>query len=397
MKHQRPRDKVRFGIVGLGFMGRGHARAIVDDRHRDFCLGAVADNFEAPAKSAGEEFGVPWFASADAMFRSGLIDAALIVTPHYWHPVQTIQAARAGLAVLCEKPIAVTVGPARAMIEECRKHKVPLGVMFQSRTRGVMMKARQMVAGGELGDVFRVSMTATNWYRTQAYYDSGAWRGTWDGEGGGILLNQAPHHIDLFAWIAGPPRSITAFLDTRLHKIEVENTAHVICRYDGPKTGLIYASTAEWPGQFKLEVIGDKGTLVVDGDNLKFAKLSTPLSADIAANKESRADFIVPPSFEWRDVPIENDPGGDRINVIRAFAAHVLRGAPMVATGEDGLRQLEMSNAMYLSGFIGRSVELPVDAAKMEHLLAKLERERSTGRGQGQRQAALRELKKLVK
>ncbi|MFB3891427.1 MAG: Gfo/Idh/MocA family protein [Phycisphaerae bacterium] len=397
MKHQRPRDKVRFGIVGLGFMGRGHAKAIVDDRSADFCLGAVADNFEAPAKSAGEEFGVPWFTSADAMFRSGLIDAALIVTPHYWHPVQTIQAARAGLAVLCEKPIAVTVGPARAMIAECRKHKAPLGVMFQSRTRGVMMKARQMVVSGELGEVFRVSMTATNWYRSQAYYDSGAWRGTWDGEGGGILLNQAPHHIDLFGWIAGMPKSITAFLDTRLHKIEVENTAHVICRYDGPKTGLIYASTAEWPGTFLVEIVGDKGTLLIDNNKLNFGRLARPLSADIAANKESRADFIVPPECKWEAVQIENDPGGDRINVIRAFAAHVLRGEEMVATGEDGLRQLEMTNAMYLSGFTGRSVDLPVDAAKMERLLARLERERSTGRGQGQRKAALSALRKLAR
>ncbi len=389
-------DRVRLGVVGLGSMGRLHARAIVDEKSPDFVLGAVADVFEASAKAAGAELGVPYFTSVEALYDSGLVDAVIIATPHYWHPVQTIQAARASLHVLCEKPLAVTVGPAREMVAECRRRKVAFGAMLQNRTRGLMKKVKQMVDGGELGRVYRVSLTCTAWYRTQAYYDSCSWRGTWDGEGGGILLNQAPHHLDIFQWLVGMPRSVTAFLATRLHKIEVENTAHAMMQYADGKIGTFYASTAACPGEEQLIVEGDAGTLAVEDGKLKFARLDKPLSRDVFENPEVRADFIISPKFEWKAVDVPAG-GGQRIDVIKAFAAHILRGEPLVATGAESVNQLELTNAMYLSAFGRKTIDLPVDAAAIERLIGRLEREKSSGRGQGQRQASLKALRKLTK
>ncbi|GAH78608.1 unnamed protein product, partial [marine sediment metagenome] len=192
---------------------------------------AIADIKRSVGRRLADEYGVPSFGDGQKMFDSGLIDAVIIATPHYWHPVLAIQAARAGIHVLTEKPMASSVGPARAMIAECRRRKVALGVMFQMRSQGVMMKMKQMIDSGRIGKVFRVSMVCSAWYRTQFYYNFGAWRGTWDGEGGGVLINQAPHSLDLFQWVGGMPKRLIATIDTRLHKIEVENTANVICDY----------------------------------------------------------------------------------------------------------------------------------------------------------------------
>jgi predicted dehydrogenase len=327
------------------------------------------------------------------MFDSGLIDAAIIATPHYWHPVLGIRAARAGLHVLCEKPLASAVGPARAMIAECQKRNVVLGAMLMMRTRGSMMKMKQMVDAGEAGEVFRVSMICSCWYRTQAYYASGAWRGTWDGEGGGILLNQAPHSLDLFQWIGGMPKRVTAIVGTRLHHIEVENTANAIFEYGGGKMGYLYATTAEAPGMEQLMVCGDKGTLVAEGDKIRFAKLVQPISEHLATCPKG----FESPKAEWQDVTWDIEPKGLHINVTRAFAAHVLdRSKPLIATGQEAINELEISNAVYLAGFKGKPADLPVDADQIDRLIAGLERQHSTGKGGGLRKRAARAMRKLL-
>lgn len=383
--------KVRFGIVGMGIMGAGHAEIIQTAASRDFCLTATAEIDPAAIRAAKRKFGVPCFPDGQQMYNSGLCDAVIIATPHYWHPPLTIRAARAGLHVLCEKPLAVTVGPVRAMIAECRKRKVAFGAMLQQRTRGIMMKMKQMVDSGQLGDVFRVSMVCSDWTRTQKYYRLGAWRGTWDGEGGGILLNQAPHSLDLFQWIGGMPKRITAVVDTRVHKIEVENTANIICEYDGGKSGYIFATTAEAPGMEQFIVCGDKGTLIAEGAKLRFGKLAVGVRKHLLTSKESFGG----PKCTWKDVKPPKG-SGDHVNVIRAFARHILRGTPMVASGAESINELEISNAVYLAGFNGKPVDLPVDAGDMDRLIAKLERQRSTGKGRGQRALAGREMRKLL-
>ena len=271
-------QKIRFGVIGLGNMGGPHSRSIVEDRSRDFCLGAVCDVVAAKAEAFGEELKVPHFTSAYEMMDSGLVDAVIIATPHYWHAPQAIHAARRKLHVLCEKPIASTVGPARAMVAECKKRKVALGVVLHHRTRSIMIKLKQLVDSGRIGEVFRVQLSCSSWFRTQAYYDSGAWRGTWDGEGGGVLINQAPHHLDLYQWLGGMPKKVLGMLHTRAHDIEVEDTANFLMDYGHGKVGYLYATTAEEPGMEQFLIAGDKGTLVCEKGKILLGKLKMPIS-----------------------------------------------------------------------------------------------------------------------
>ena len=388
--------KVRFGIVGAGYIGQWHSETILADKSGTMTVTAIADSFGDAAKRAGERFGYAAFTDPVEMYESGLIDAVIVGTPHFWHPPVAIQAARAGLHVLCEKPLAATIGPARAMVEECKKQGVVMGSMLQFRTNAAMRKIQQMVDGGRLGALLRVSMICTSWYRTQAYYSGSAWRGTWNGEGGGILQNQAPHHLDAFQWIGGMPSAVTSVMSTRLHDIEVENTAHVVCGYEGEKTGYFYATTSELPGGDTFTLVGDKGTLIWENGAVRLGRLSKPVSKHIFDCPEARADFIPKPKCTWTDVKLSAKPGGTHIIVFRAFVGHILEGKPMVASGEDGLNEVELANAAYVSAFKGRTVQLPVDANEMERVLARLEKERSAKGETSQRAASLRAVRRLV-
>jgi len=388
--------KVRFGVVGLGNMGSNHSRWCKNDGGRDVALGAVCDIVEEKAAAFGEELKVPHFTDAEAMIDSGLVDAVIIATPHYWHGPIAIYAARAGLHVLTEKPMESRIGVARAIVAECKKRKVALGVVFHHRTRAIMRKLKQLIDGGAIGEVFRIELICSSWFRTQAYYDSGAWRGTWDGEGGGVLINQAPHHLDLFQWVGGMPQRVMGMVHTRAHEIEVEDTANFLCDYGGGKVGYLYATTAEEPGMEQFTISGDKGTIVCKGGTLKLGKLKQPVSAHIMGSKKSFAGGAEQ-KCTWKDVKLPKNAGGKHLMIIKAFAAHVLRGTEMYCTGQEGLNELELSNAMYIAGFKGKTVELPVDGAEIDRLIAKLERERSTGRGGGMRKTADRRLKQLLK
>jgi predicted dehydrogenase len=386
---------VRFAIVGLGVVGGRHVQAFAGARSPDFCLAAAAELKADLAAQWRRKLDVPVFWDVDELIDSGLCDAVLIAVPHCWHPYLAIRAARAGLHVLSEKPLAVTVGPARAMIDECRKHKVALGAMLQDRTLGVYARMKQMIDAGRLGRIWRISLVCTRWYRTQAYYDSGAWRGTWDGEGGGILINQACHALDIFQWLAGMPDRVMCSLATRIHRIEVENTAEAVFHYADGCMGHFYVSTAQEPALDRIEVFGDKGTLVAEKGRLRFGKLASPISRHIRTCKIAEAD-IARIDAAWRDVKLPQRPGGRHLDVIRAFARHILHGEPMVATGAEAINELELSNAMYVSGFQGKPVDLPVDAGEIERLLTRLERERSTGKGRQMRRKARAALSRLL-
>ncbi|MFP3937957.1 MAG: Gfo/Idh/MocA family protein [Phycisphaerae bacterium] len=385
-------DTVRFGIVGLGAIGWSHAEHIAaDDDSME--LGAVCSEDPADAARAADDYDVPYFSRVEKMYDSGTIDAVIVATPHYWHPVHTIAAARRGLHVLCEKPLAAAVGPARAMVEECDRRGVMLGAMFQHRTRAVMRKMKQMIADGKLGRLFRVSLTCSNWLRTRAYYDNKPWRGTWDGEGGGVLINQAPHHLDLLTWMAGLPRQVFAYAPTRLHDIEAEDTATAVMDYGNGMVGTLYATTAEAPGYEELIVVGDKGTLIAEGQRLMLGRPARQVSEHAAKAEGTFEDL----GGTWENVEVPPDKGGEHIEVIRRFAGAILRGEPMVATGREALAELELSNALYLSAFRNRPVDLPVSAAAVDRLLAGLERNRSDGSGGGLRRKTRRALNRLLK
>ena len=382
---------VRIGIIGVGGMGTGHARSIMEAKGKDFSLSAVADVDPKRVEALVSQYGVRGFADGYKLIDPELVDAVIIATPHYFHPPYAIYAARRGVHVLTEKPMGVTVGAARAMVAECKKHKVALGVMFQQRNRPNMKKMKQLVAGGAIGELFRVQMICSTWYRTAAYYRSGSWRGTWDGEGGGILLNQAPHSLDLFQWIGGMPRRVLATVGTRTHKIEVENTANAILDYGGGKTGYIYATTAEAPGYEQLMVCGTKGTLVAEGGKLRLGKLAMPLEKHLMTAKNGFGQ----PECAWSDVPLEAG-GGAHIQIIQAFVANILKGKPLAASGEEGVNELELSNAIYVSGYMDKAVDLPLDGEEIEKLISKLQKERGTGKGGNLRKLAAAQMRKLL-
>jgi predicted dehydrogenase len=392
--------QVRFGIVGVGVIGTLHANNITRARSRDFALTAVCDIDADTARARGEQFAVPSFTDAREMYDSGLVDAALIATPHYAHGPLTLEAARRRLHVLCEKPLSSSVAHAREMIAACRRRKLLLGAVLHHRTFGVNIKARRLVQSGALGEVFRVQMICSTWFRTQAYYDSGQWRGTWDGEGGGVLINQAPHSLDLFQWIGlGVPKRILASVATREHRIEVEDTANIICDYGDGKNGYIYATTAEEPGTDQLVVSGDKATMVIEGGRIRVGRLRLPVSAHIYGAK--RQNVVSAASgrqgCKWREVAAPKRPGRTaHTEIVRGFAREVLGTGSQYAPGEEAIGELEISSAAYLSGYQGKPVALPVDAAAVDRLLAKLERERSTGRGGGLRAKYARQFKRLT-
>ncbi len=361
--------KVKFGIIGVGNMGRPHAQTMAKSEEAE--VTAIADvNFEA-ARAVADEVGAQAFGDYKQLIRKGGVEAIIIATPHLLHPPVAAYAARHGVHVLSEKPLAVAVSQADKMIEACRDANVLLGVVFQQRTEAARIKMKSMVDEGVLGTLHRVAMSAP-WYRPQSYYDSGSWRGTWNGEGGGILMNQAPHSLDQFLWIGGKPKSAQAIAATRLHNIEVENLALSILDYGNGKVGWIYASTAEIPLPERFEVVGDQGVLVLESGKLRHYETKEPLSQHLGSSPEPFGHL----AGEWRDVKVEKTPEG-HIEVILAFARAVRANdaSLLTASGEDGLASLELANTILLAGFKRREIDFPLDRKRYDKLLKKLQKD----------------------
>lgn len=349
-------------------MGGNHARAFA--KVEEATLVAVADINAETADKVAQETGATAFASAEELIEKGNVEAILIATPHFFHPPVAMHAATHGVHVLSEKPIAVTVSAADAMVEAAAKAGVLLGVVFQQRLEDRRLKMKQMVQNGDLGELHRISIVAP-WYRPQAYYDMGAWRGTWKGEGGGILMNQAPHSVDQFIWLMGEnPRSVQAMAQTRLHEIEVENTAMALVDFGPGKSGYFYASTAEIPGGERVELAGDKGLLALDSDGLRFYELEMPLSQHLT----TAPGGFDQPKGAWRDVEIDV-PNGGHTDVVRAFcrAVRANDASLLVADGRDGVKALELANAILMAGYTHQEVQLPVDRQAVDAMLKNLQ------------------------
>lgn len=349
---------LRLGVVGVGNMGTSHIRMQIEGKHKELRIVACADvNPErlAAAKKILPE--VKTFDSAEALIDSGEVDAVIIATPHYFHPPIARYAFEKGLHVLTEKPAGVYAKQVIEMNEAAEKSGLVFGIMFNQRTNCVYRKAREIVRSGELGEIRRVNWLITNWYRTQAYYNSGGWRATWAGEGGGALLNQCPHNLDLWQWICGMPVRIRAFChEGKWHDIEVEDDVTIYAEYANGATGVFIASTGDYPGDNRLEITLDGGTLICENERLRIFKLNKKIS-DHSANAEGGFEAL---EGEWKDVETDGQNKGHS-EVTNRFAAAVLRGEELVARGEEGLRSLSISNAAHLSSWLGKEVETPVD------------------------------------
>jgi predicted dehydrogenase len=353
---------VRLGIVGLG-MGAFHANLILSGKAPGLTLAAVVDsNVEKRAKFPD----VPGFATAAEMFASGLIDAVLIATPHYSHTTLGIEVLRAGLHVLVEKPISVHKADAERLIAAHAGARRVFAAMFNQRTDPYYLKIREWIAGGAVGELRRVQWTITNWFRTEAYYASGHWRATWKGEGGGVLLNQCPHNLDLWQWLFGQPVRVRAHCGFgRYHKIEVEDDVTAYVEFANGATGLFVTSTGESPGTNRLEIAGENGRIVYENDRLVFTRNETGMTAFSRAATEG---FARPATTE--EVFTAPDHGGQHAGILANFAEAILSGAPLIAPAADGIHSVELANAMILSAWTDETVSLPLDAARYEAALA---------------------------
>ena len=361
--------KVKLGIIGVGNMGTGHSKNYLDGLMPEIEITAVADRNPARREWAKENLpGVKVFEEGVDLIHSGACEAVLIATPHYQHPPLAIEAFKNGLHVMVEKPAGVYTLQVREMNAEADRHpELTFGMMFNQRTNCVYRKAKELIDSGALGEIKRMIWVVTDWYRTQSYYDAGAWRATWDGEGGGVLLNQCPHQLDLLQWLCGLPTTVRAFChEGKWHDIEVEDDVTAYLEFPGGATGVFIASTGELPGTNRLEIACDRGKVVCENGQLTLWRLPQSESAYYRRSASAYPHAEV----QVEILPLDGE-NPQHVGVLNAFAAHILHGTPLVADGAEGIRALMLSNAMHLSSWTGKPVSLPIDEGEFARLLAE--------------------------
>lgn len=354
-------EKVRLGIIGLGNMGSSHAKKIVAGEAGDeIILTAVCDIKPEKLDWAKAELGdgVARFGSAEKMMDSGLVDAICVAVPHYDHPTYAIMAMKKGLHVMIEKPAGVYTEQVLEMNRVADECDVTFAIMMNQRTNCLYRKMREIIKSGELGEIRRTSWIITNWYRPQAYYDSGDWRATWSGEGGGVLLNQCPHNLDLWQWICGMPEKISAKLHFgKWHDIEVEDDVTAYVEYANGATGTFITTTGDYPGTNRFEVTLEKGKIIAvnekDGTSLTMWKTSVSEPEFSATNKIPFGH----PEMVKSDVETDGQ-NPQHMGVFRAFAANILHGTPLVADGREGINGLTISNAMHMSAWTNSEIDV---------------------------------------
>jgi len=313
------------------------------------------------------------------MFASGSVDAVLIATPHYDHPPLAIKAFEKGLHVLVEKPAGVYTKQVRQMNEVAAQSGKVFGIMYNQRTNPIYQKLRDLVLSGELGEIRRTNWIITSWYRSQSYYDSGGWRATWAGEGGGVLLNQDPHQLDLWQWTIGMmPHRVRAFCHFGKYRdIEVEDDVTAYVEYPNGATGVFVTTTGEAPGTNRFEVTGDRGKIVIEDGKLTFWRLRVPESQ---FNREYKGGFGHPECWKC-EIPVSGDKGNGHMQITQNFVNAILKGTPLLAPGEEGIKGLTISNAMHLSTWTDNWVNLPIDEDLFyEKLQERIRNSKSTKR-----------------
>lgn len=354
-------EKIRLGIIGIGNMGSSHASNIKDGKCPEIQLLAIADSNPERldwAKQQNYAEGITYFDTAEEMLDSGMINACLIAVPHYDHTKYAIACMKRGIHVMVEKPAGVYTKQVREMNDEAENHPdVVFGMMFNQRTNCLYRKLRELVQSGDYGQIRRTNWIITDWYRPQAYYDSGNWRATWAGEGGGVLLNQCPHQLDLWQWICGMPVKVEAHLHFgKWHDIEVEDDVTAYVEYANGATGVFITTTGDAHGTNRFEIQMDRAKLVVENDKLimteyemteqEFSRINTQPFATVGSTT--------------REVETDGE-NPQHIGVLNAWADAILHGGRLVADGKEGINGLTLSNAMHLSAFLGKTVEIPLD------------------------------------
>ena len=371
MKH------INVAVIGIGNMGGAHAACIAENEIEGMTLTAVCDISPKKLSEFSEKYpNIRHYTSYEELLGDNICDSVIIAVPHPLHAEIALKAFECGLNVMLEKPADISVSRVKRLNDAAEKSGKVFSVMFNQRTNPLFAKAREIVKSGELGELKRTVWIITNWFRTQNYYDSGDWRATWSGEGGGVLLNQAPHNLDLWQWICGMPESVTAFCDiAKYHNIEVEDDATIFTRFKNGATGVFMISTGEYPGTNRLEISGDLGKIVLENGVLKRYKLKEPIGEVIANSKQGFAQI----DYLYEEIKQER-PETAHKGILQNFTNAILFGEELISPGIDGINELTLSNAAYLSEWQGnRKITLPFDEELYDSLL-KEKAERSSCR-----------------
>ena len=381
-------DKVRVGIIGIGGMGGHHCTYI--NSVEGATLAAICDLDPAKAQRVGKQYNLPYYTNYKDLLSSGKVDMVMIATPHYFHMPIAREAFAHGLHVLSEKPIAVNVKEARITNElyEAKYAKtLKFGCMFQMRTNPLMRKVRDVLASGELGELTRMTWICTDWFRTWTYYASGGWRATWKGEGGGVLLNQCPHNLDQIQWLMGGklPSRVTAVATVgKRHPIEVEDEVTAILEYSDGMIGHFITTTGEAPGTNRLEFAGDRGRLVVEQGRIRFFRTRESVKNVLETSPESFA------SIETWECEIPPARGNEAHKIItQNFINAILKGEALIAPGIEGVKGLELGNAMMMAGLTRKAVDLPVDGDAYEAFLNDMDAKYGGKKTLGTREAVV--------
>ena len=350
-------EKLRLAVVGVGNMGGFHADVLYRSQIENATLTALCDIDEKKREKLALKYpDVKVYATHAQMLEEAELDAVIVAVPHYEHCRVTVDCLEKGLHVLCEKPEAVSVSQARLMNEAAKKSGKVYALMFNQRTNPIYQKAKELVANGVLGKRKRMTWIITNWYRTQAYYNSGQWRATWKGEGGGVLLNQAPHNLDLWQWIFGMPQRVRAFCSIgKYHDIEVEDDVRIFASYNDGATAEFITTTGEFPGTNRLELVGDRAKMVIEEGKLKVWRLEIPERQFCFESDKGFAE--IPTAYEEYELKEEKE---GHIAVTENFVRAILKGEKLIANGCEGINELSISNAAYLSSFGDKEISLPL-------------------------------------
>lgn len=355
-------NEVRLGVIGVGGMGSYHVATL--PQLRNCRLTAVCDIVPEKMEAGGD---AKRFTDSAELIRSGEVDGVVIATPHYFHTTIGIDAMRNGLHVLTEKPISVHKADCERLIAAHQGKGQVFAAMFNQRTDPHYQRIRRIVKSGELGELRRVNWIITDWFRTEAYYASGGWRATWSGEGGGVLLNQCPHNLDLLQWICGVPSRIEAHCGFgKYHRIEVEDDVTAYLEYPNGATGVFVTTTGEAPGTNRLEIGGDRGKIVYENGRIQFTRTETTVPEFRSTSPEAFGS----PGMWNCEIPV-NGYGGQHKEVLQNFVDAIRDGTELIAPAPEGINSVEMANAMLLSAWTSQPVDLPLDGANYEAALKK--------------------------
>lgn len=360
---------VRIALIGFGSMGKNYARMLYAGLVPELKLSGVCCRNGAGQALLREEFpGVRIYENVEQMQRhEEEFDAVLIVTPHATHVELGFAMAKLGKHFLMDKPAGVYASRVQELVEFCRERGVSFGMMFNNRMLPAFRIAQDYIRSGKLGRLHRAVWVCNSWYRSPVYHRSAPWRSSWQGEGGGLLINQNQHYLDIWQWLFGMPEKLYAAMEFgRYNDFAVDDAVDIQFVHSGGFHGTMVSATGEAPGVNRLEIWGEKGCLTVQ-DGARVFWDENALST-VEFGKVNEVPFGTPPHTRV-EIPVEKAEN-PYLLAFGNFAGHLLRGEPLFADGMDGLRTVQLTNAAYLSGWQEKRVSVPVDAEAFQKELA---------------------------